>query len=74
MGLFLAADCQTRQKEDRRKQENILMKRVKSFVNVSLTCHSVQPVSVLSRSQPDKHHLLPEMTDPRKGEHEVPPT
>lgn len=39
-----------------------------------LTCHSVQPVFVLSRGQPDKHHLLPEMTDPREGQHKVPPT
>lgn len=74
MGLFIATDCQKRQKEDRRKKKNRLIKRVNSFVNVSLTCHSVQPVSVLSRGQPDKHHLLPEMTDPREGQHKVPPT
>lgn len=71
MGLFIATACQKGLKEDIRKQENRVMK---SLANVSLTCHSVQRVSVLSRGQPDKHHLLPEMTDPREGQHKVPPT
>lgn len=74
MGLFIATACQKGLKKDRRNQETRVMKRGKRLANVSLTCHSVQRVSVLSRGQPDKHHLLPEMTDPREGQHKVPPT
>lgn len=73
MGLFIAIVCQKGLTEDRRTQKR-LINRVKILVNVSLTCQSVQRVSVMSRGQADKHHLLPEMTDPREGQHKVPPT
>lgn len=40
---------------------------------VLLTCQPVQRASVLTVGQSHKHHLLPEMSDPREGQHQIPP-